>query len=233
MHTQIKFKIKKVSMGLILIGMSYLALADISALDAMDLELRAEDIRKELNISTPSKHDKELAKIRSELNLDFDTSSKDALLGNNKADSVQPLGGVKEGKSITDNISSAFSSMKAHLTLDKETQKKYSFSNSIESFYDVIDLEKGKDFDVLSIFSFNEVAKKTEMNIPIFSDVQSATTNMYKGMKHSGQSAELLSGMMYNSSKVYNTMFGLFDDSPFNIFDGEDKKKSLIFDIFD
>lgn len=50
-------------------------------------------------------------------------------------------------------------------------------------------------------------------------------------MKYSGTSAEFSSGMMYRSSKMYNTMFGVFEDSPFNVFEEEDE--SSIFDVFE
>ena len=51
----------------------------------------------------------------------------------------------------------------------------------------------------------------------------------YSGMKNSGQSAEMMSGMMYHNSRMYNKMFGMFDDSPLNIF--EDEKETSIFDF--
>jgi len=50
-------------------------------------------------------------------------------------------------------------------------------------------------------------------------------------MKYSGQSAEFASGMMYKSSKVYNTMFGMYEDSPFNFF--EEEEEASIFDVFE
>jgi hypothetical protein len=50
-------------------------------------------------------------------------------------------------------------------------------------------------------------------------------------LKYSGTSAEFTSGMMYKSSKVYNTMFGMYEESPFNIFEEEDEKS--IFDVFE
>jgi len=36
---------------------------------------------------------------------------------------------------------------------------------------------------------------------------------------------------MYKSSKVYNTMFGMYEDSPFNFF--EEEEESSIFDVFE
>jgi len=206
--------------------MSNMLYADISALDALALEIQAKEIRKELNISSPTIEDKKLEKIRSELHLDFDTSSKDALLGNNHADSVQPL--VSNSKeSISDSFSSAFSSIKKTLNIEKE--ESYHFSDSLKDFYETIGFEEEEESSgILSMFGLSKPSKSIE--IPIFSELKSTSNTLYKGMKHSGQSAELMSGMMYNSSKVYNTMFGLFDDSPFNIFEEEE---SSIFDVFD
>ena len=49
-------------------------------------------------------------------------------------------------------------------------------------------------------------------------------------MEYSGESAEFFSGMMYYNSKMYNMMFGVFDDSPFNIFEEEE---TSVFDVFE
>lgn len=209
--------------------------AGYSTLDAIELEMKAEEIRKELNITTPTIEEKRLSKIRAELNLDFDTSSKDALLGNNKANSVQPLTGIKKEENFTESITSSFENLKEKLSFSKKKKKsnRYSFSDSLSEFYDTVGLEEGDSWGMPSVFGINEKSKAPSSGIPIFTDVQSASTTIYKGMKHSGESAELMSGMMYRSSQVYNTMFGLFDDSPFNVFDGNEKKDSSIFDIFD
>jgi len=36
---------------------------------------------------------------------------------------------------------------------------------------------------------------------------------------------------MYKSSKMYNTMFGMYEDSPFNVF--EDEEETSVFDVFE
>ena len=69
------------------------------------------------------------------------------------------------------------------------------------------------------------------ISIPGLGGVQDTGKSIYKGMIYSGESAELMSGMMYNSSKMYNTMFGLFDDSPFNIF--EEEEEASMFDFIE
>jgi hypothetical protein len=205
--------------------------ADISVQEAAELELRAADIRKELNIHTPTAEERRLQRIRSELNLDFDTSSKDALLGNNKPETVQSLAVSNKNESITDSIGSGLSSISKTLGMEEEENDDYSFSSTLSDFYDTVGLEKGESWGMPSVLGFNE--KKTEalFGIGIFGDIEDVGTSMYKGMKYSGQSAEFTSGMMYKSSKMYNTMFGVFDDSPLNIFEEEDE--TSIFDVFE
>jgi len=206
--------------------------ADISAQEAAELELRAAEIRKELNIHTPTAEERRLQRIRSELNLDFDTSSKDALLGNNKPETVQSLMGSSQNESITDSISSGFSSITKTLGMEEEEENDdYSFSSTLSDFYDTVGLDEGESWGMPSVFGFNE--KKTEplFGIGILGDIEDVGTSMYKGMKYSGQSAEFTSGMMYKSSKIYNTMFGVFDDSPLNVFEEEDE--TSIFDVFE
>jgi len=205
--------------------------ADISAQEAAELELRAAEIRKELNIHTPTAEERRLQRIRAELNLDFDTSSKDALLGNNQAETVQSLAVSSKSESITDSISSGLSSITKTLGMEEEEEDEYSFSSTLNDFYDTVGLDEGESWGMPSVFGFNE--KKTEplFGIGIFGDIEDVGTTMYKGMKYSGQSAEFTSGMMYKSSKIYNTMFGVFDDSPLNVFEEEDE--TSIFDVFE
>ena len=206
--------------------------ADISAQEAVELEVRATDIRKELGIHTPTAEERRLERIRSELHLDFDTSSKDALLGNNKPDTVQSLVVSNKNESITDSISSGLSSITQTLGLEEEEKNDdYSFSSTLNDFYETVGLDKGESWGMPSIFGFNEKKTTPLFGIGILGDMEDMGTSMYKGMKYSGQSAEFTSGMVYKSSKMYNTMFGVFDDSPLNIFEEEDE--TSIFDVFE
>jgi len=68
-------------------------------------------------------------------------------------------------------------------------------------------------------------------DIGILGGIGDTGKTIFKGMKYSGQSAEFSSGMVYKSSKMYNTMFGMFEDSPLNIF--EEEEESSVFDIFE
>ena len=217
---------------LCIIGISSLVLADISAQEAAELEIRAAEIRKELGIHTPTAKEKRLERIRAELNLDFDTSSKEALLENNKPDTVASLV-ASENKSITDSISDEFSNMTDKLGIGKRKKKSdnYSFSGTLDAFYDTVGLDEGESWGMPSVFGFNEKKSEPLFGIKLLGDVQDSGKFMYKSMKYSGTSAEFTSGMMYRSSKMYNTMFGMFDDSPFNVF--EEDEETSIFDVFE
>jgi len=217
---------------LALIGISSLALAEISVQEAVELEIRAAEIRKELGIHTPTTKEKKLERIRAELNLDFDTSSKEALLETNKPDTVASLVASEE-KSISDVLSDEFSSITNKLGFNKTKKKNdtYSFSGTLNSFYDTVGLEEGESWGMPSVFGFNQKKSEPLFGIKLLGDVQDSGKFMYKSMKYSGTSAEFTSGMMYRSSKMYNTMFGMFDDSPFNIF--EEEKETSVFDVFE
>ena len=219
---------------LLIAGLTVCLFAKISAEEAAELELRAADIRKELHIHTPTVKERKLERIRHELKLDFDTSSKEALLETNKPDTVESLV-ASQSSSITDDISSGFSTITKKLGLsgDKDDDDGYSFSGTLNSFYDTVGLEEGESWGMPSIFGFNEKKKKKKslFNIGIFGGIQDTGNTIFKGMKYSGQSAEFSSGMIYKSSKMYNTMFGMFEDSPFNVF--EDEKETSIFDVFE
>lgn len=214
---------------LTILTINSIAYAEMTALEEMDLDLRAEKIRKELNIHTPTEEERKIQRIRSELHLDFDTSSKASLLGNQQITSVQPLTGVKEDEGLIDSVSSALSSIKKTLSLEDDTPE-YSFTSTLNSFYDTVGLEGAKDWSLASFFATPQ--KEENSFISSVGFIGDTGTTIYNGMKYSGQSAELASGMVYRSSQMYNTMFGIFDASPLNIFE-KSKKSNSIFDIFD
>ena len=220
---------------LLIAGLTVCLFAKISAQEAAELELRASDIRKELHLHTPTAKERKLERIRHELNLDFDTSSKEALFETNKPDTVESLVASKSS-SISDDISSGFSTITKKLGLsddDIDDDNGYSFSGTLNSFYDTVGLKEGESWGMPSFFGFNEKKKKKKslFGIGIFGNIQDTGNTIFKGMKYSGQSAEFSSGMIYKSSKMYNTMFGMFEDSPFNVF--EDEKETSVFDVFE
>ena len=219
---------------LLILGLTVFVFAKISVQEAAELELRAAEIRKELHIHTPTAKERKLERIRHELKLDFDTSSKDALLGNNKVDTVESLV-ASHSSTISEDIRSGFSKItkKIGLSDENENDDGYSLSGALNSFYDTVGLEEGERWGIPSVFGFNEKKKKKKslFGIGIFGDIQDTGNTIFKGMKYSGQSAEFSSGMIYKSSKMYNTMFGMFEDSPFNVF--EDEKEPSVFDVFE
>ena len=101
---------------------------------------------------------------------------------------------------------------------------------------DMIDLEKGETWGLPSVFglnkkSQNKVFGSTVLGDTLLGDVKDASTGFYRGFKNTGESAEFMSGVMYKSSKVYNGMFGMFDDSMFNVFDDKDEREPSVFDM--
>jgi len=214
-----------------MMGISSFVLAEFSAQEAAELELKAADIRKELNLHTPTAKERKLEQIRHELKLDFDTSSKEALLETNQPKTVESLAASKSS-SMTDKISSGFSSITKTLGMDEDDDDTYSFSGSLGDFYDAVGLEEGESWGMPSVFGFNEKKKKSSLfGFEFLGGLKDTGNTIHKGMKYSGQSAEFTSGMMYKSSKMYNTMFGMYEDSPFNVF--EEEEETSIFDVFE
>jgi hypothetical protein len=213
-----------------MIGISSFVLAGFSAQEAAELELKAADIRKELNFHTPTAKERKLEQIRHELKLDFDTSSKEALLETNKPDTVESLV-VSKSSTMTDKLSSGLSSISKTLGIDDDDDT-YSFSGSLGDFYNAVGLDEGESWGMPSMFGFNEKKKKSSLfGFEFLGGLKDTGNTIHKGMKYSGQSAEFTSGMMYKSSKMYNTMFGMYEDSPFNVF--EEEEETSIFDVFE
>jgi len=215
---------------LCMIGISSFVLAEFSAQEAAELELKAADIRKELNFHTPTAKERKLEQIRHELKLDFDTSSKEALLETNKPNTVESLV-VSKSSTMTEKLSSGLSSISKTLGIDDDDDT-YSFSGSLGDFYDAVGLDEGESWGMPSMFGFNEKKKKSSLfGFEFLGGLKDTGNTIHKGMKYSGQSAEFTSGMMYKSSKMYNTMFGMYEDSPFNVF--EEEEETSIFDVFE
>jgi len=103
---------------------------------------------------------------------------------------------------------------------------------------DMIELEKGESLGLPSVFGFNKKKKKTVFGSTVLGntllgDMKETSTSFYRGFKNTGESTEFMSGLMYKSSKMYNGMFDMFDESPMNIFDDKDKREPSVFDVFD
>jgi len=188
-------------------------------------ELEIERIRKELDIKEPSARTLRIDAIREELKIGYRKPEHESRLDRR----------VEDIKEFTDTLSvdNALSSIKSTMS-SKKKDSGFFITDSLSAFGDTI----GMDLGMPNLLGFGGSKKKKSsgmldsiMGFGFLGDIRDTGTSMYKGAKYSGQSAELMSGMMYNSSKMYNTMFGVFDDSPFNIF--QEEEEASMFDIFE
>ncbi len=184
-------------------------------------EDKLESIRRELGIKELTGREKKIDAIRSELKIGYEVPKRESYLD----------------KRVND--------VKESLNMEGDIQGEYSFSNTVSDLKKTLHLDGDSSFGLPSFglpSLFGEKKKKKKekglfginipgISIPGLGGVQDTGKSIYKGMKYSGESAELMSGMMYNSSKMYNTMFGLFDDSPFNIF--EEEEEDSMFDFIE
>ena len=124
------------------------------------------------------------------------------------------VGVVKKPKKKHSILHNVFSKVKTTMGLKKKKRKKdYSLMGMMGTVTDTMGLtEEEKDTSFLG-------------------DIKSSTSGDFSGLQNTGKSAEFMSGVMYKSTKMYNNMFGMFSDSPLNIF--EKKKEKSIFDVFD
>jgi len=189
-------------------------------------ELKLRRIKEALNIEEPSTRTIRVDGIREELKMGYRTPENESRLDRRVED-------VKEGLDAL-SIDNALSSIKSTIGMGDKKKKDegFSFTNSLSNFGDTI----GIDVGIPTLFGGKSKKKESGildsvMGIGFLGDIKDSGTSLYKGAKYSGQSAEMMSGMMYNSSKMYNTMFGVFDDSPFNIF--EEEEEASIFDVFE
>lgn len=187
-------------------------------------EMKVKKMREELNIQEPSAEVKKLDKIRDELNIDYQVPKYESSLDKRMNDVKEKLG-LEDGL----DMDSALSSIKQTLRLEGKPKKDegFSLSNSLSTFGDTI----GMDLELPSLFGSTEKKDDSFLASTPLGTIMDTSTKFYQGAKYSGQSAQFMSGMMYNSSKMYNTMFGVFDDSPFNIF--EEEEEASLFDVFE
>ena len=194
-------------------------------------ELKVIRMRKELGIDDVSDKEQRIDSIREELRIDYRKPEKESELDKAVNKVTDPF---KSDTSVGDDLSlkQGFSSLKKKLHLEKEKKEEgFSFSGTLNDFYDTVGLEKGESYGLPAFFGFNEKKKKSRFGLKVFDNIGDTGQMIFKGMKYSGTSAEFTSGMMYRSSKMYNTMFGMFEDSPFNVFEEEDE--TSIFDVFE
>jgi len=208
---------------LFLCSMSLVLFADFTKDEAIELAQKASEIRKELKLDKPplTEEEKKIRDIRKELNIPTHTFLR-------KAETLK-VGTMKrtilpnESSGVIDTLSSTMSTITGSLDSEDEEGE--------FSLYESIGLEEGEYWGLPSVFGINEKKEETAFGFSTFSDIKEMSGTFYKGFKHSGESAEFMSGVMYYNAKIYNTMFGMFDDSPFNIFEDEDENS--IFDVFE
>jgi hypothetical protein len=152
-------------------------------------------------------------------------------------ESVKSTIGIKEKKKEKHNLVKDTVTVMKEVTGLKKVKKDHSLFDGgiMGEMADMIKLEKGESLGLPSVFGINKKRDKkvfgsTVLGDTILGDVKETGTTFYRGFRNTGESAEFMSGMMYKSSKIYNGMFDMFDDSPFNIFDDEEDS---IFQIFD
>ena len=207
-------------------------------------------IRKELKIDPPTKYELKVMRMRKELGIEdskneerrLDSIRDELKIGYKKPENTTELDKAvnkmtdpfKSDTSLGDDMSldSAFSSIKKKLHLEKEKKDdEFSFSGTLNDFYDTVGLEKGESWGMPAVLGFNEKKKKSSMfGLGFLGGLKDTGMTIHKGMKYSGQSAEFASGMMYNSSKMYNTMFDMYEASPFDFFEEEE---ASVFDVFE
>ncbi len=155
-------------------------------------------------------------------------------------DSAKETIGFKEEKSKNSSLlDDTITAMKEVTGLKKVKEDNSYFDGGIMGdIADILDLEKGETLGLPSVFGLNKKKKKTifgssVLGDTILGDVKETSTSFYRGFKTTGESTEFMSGVMYKSSKMYNGMFDVFDDSPLNVFDDKDEREPSIFDVFD
>ena len=187
-------------------------------------EKKVKKMREELNIQEPSAEVKKLDKIRDELNIDYQVPKYESSLDKRMNEAKEKFG-LEDGL----DMDSALSSIKQTLRLEDKPKKDegFSLSNSLSTFGDTI----GMDLELPSLFGSTEKKDDSFLASTPLGTIMDTSTKFYQGAKYTGQSAQFMSGMMYNSSKMYNTMFGVFDDSPFNVF--EEEEEASLFDVFE
>ena len=131
-------------------------------------------------------------------------------------------------------IESTVGTLKKVIGLEKEKKSDKSLLDDIK---DTLEIKEGENWGLPSVFGLNEKKKSTFLGSEILGDtllgdMQETGTSFYKGFKTSGESAEFMSGVMYKGSKAYNTMFDMFDETPFNIFTEEEEETSVL-DVFE
>lgn len=168
---------------------------------------------------------------------ELEDKQETSLLGGLVDDAKDLMGIQKEQpKKKTSFLDDAIDSVKEAAGIQKTKENSVKQEDGImESIADMIELEEGESYGLPSVFGLNKKKEKkvfgsTALGDTFLGDIKDSGTSFYKGFKTSGESTEFMSGIMYKSSKAYNKVFDMFDDSPLNVF--EDEEESSLLDVF-
>jgi len=173
------------------------------------------------------------------VNTDKPNAKEETSLLSDLVNDAKDLMGIKEEapKKKTSFFDDTITAVKEAAGMKEAKEENSLFDDGVMgSIADMIELEEGESYGLPSVFGLNKKKEKkvfgsTVLGDTFLGDIKDSSTSFYKGFKTSGESTEFMSGIMYKSSKSYNKIFGVFDDSPLNVFD--DKEESSILDVFD
>lgn len=139
---------------------------------------------------------------------------------------------MTDPKSLKKTMTKAIDVVKEEADIDTKWDD-FSIDKTIREAKNSIDFEsQGESYGLPSVFGFNKKKDTSLFGSEALGSIKNAGSGVYSGFKNSGTTAEFTTGMMYQNAKMYNTMFDMFDKSPFNVF-GEDEEESSMFDIMD
>jgi len=113
----------------------------------------------------------------------------------------------------------------------EQEEDKTTIEEAMDGIKDSLGIEEGENWGMPSVFGINKKKEHSVFGSTLLGDMKDMGSGYYKGFKYSGQSAEFMSGMVYYNSKLYNNMFDVVDEMPFNVF--EEEEETSIFDIFE
>ena len=139
---------------------------------------------------------------------------------------------ITDPKSIKKTMTKAVDVVKEEADIDAKWDD-FSIDKTMRDVKNSVDFEsEGESYGLPSVFGLNKKEDNTVLGSEMLGSVKSAGSGVYSGFKNSGTTAEFTTGMMYQNAKLYNTMFDMFDKSPFNVF-GADEEESSMFDVMD
>jgi len=180
---------------LIIISMSVVSFAGFSKAETEELARKAEKIRKELNIYEPTAKEKKIADIRRELNIKYDTSSKEAMFEKVNYNDYKRSVVQKKPSRMQRTLDSAYAKINKTLNLEDEVEDDFSFSDTMNDFYDTVGLDKGESWGMPAFFGLNEKKKKKKSSLfglEFLGGLKDTGNSLHKGMKVNQQNLPLV-----------------------------------------